>query len=139
MDKSGVPDGSGEKAVPLPLVGKSVSRCYVDNALGLQFFEGEKPTTIRIETPFRLNWSGRHVVVDPRNRKEVGQAMVLFGEKVSQAEALGDGTLVLLFESGIELRTPPDEHYEAWEIAGPGGFLVVSRPGGGLAVWTAKA
>ena len=125
--------------IRLPLGGKSVSRCYVDNALGLQFFEGQEPTTIRISCRFSLTRSNRETVIDPQNIGEVGQALILFREKVREAEALGDGTLLLAFESGVELRVPADPDYESWEVAGPKGFLVVSKPGGGLAVWSAKS
>ena len=42
-----------ERGVALPLKGKQVSRCYVDFAFGIQFFEQEE-VEIRIEGRFYL-------------------------------------------------------------------------------------
>ena len=55
-----------------------------------------------------------------------------------------DGTLHLTFGSGATITVPPDPHYEAWEISGPGTALITCLPstaclsgtGGKLAVFT---
>jgi len=44
--------------------------------------------------------------------------------------------LNLVFSNGASIRVEPDEAYQAWTVAGPDGLLVVSMPGGELAVWS---
>jgi len=42
------------------------------------------------------------------------------------------------FESGSRFQVPSHPHYEAWNVSGPGTFLVVCMPGGGdaqVAIW----
>lgn len=45
-----------------------------------------------------------------------------------------DGQLSVLFES-LTITVPPDDRYEAWQIRSDDGLLIVSVPGGDLAVW----
>jgi hypothetical protein len=47
----------------------------------------------------------------------------------------GAGTLRVVFEGGARLIVEPDPAYEAWSVSGPDGALVVSTPGGELAIW----
>jgi hypothetical protein len=42
-----------------------------------------------------------------------------------------DGSLRVGLSNGLVLRVAPDQEYESWTLAGPGGVLV-SLPGGGL-------
>ncbi|MGW0356281.1 DUF6188 family protein [Nocardia nova] len=69
-----------------------------------------------------------------KRRKEIES---LVGAVVVSARADESGALTLELDSGTSLRVPPDDDYEAWSIAGPGGYRVVSLPGGELAVWSA--
>jgi hypothetical protein len=59
----------------------------------------------------------------------------LEGDRVGSAEAHDDGTLVIVFASGAELRVGPSPDYESWTVTGPGGMRVVCLAGGELAVW----
>jgi len=54
---------------------------------------------------------------------------------VVSAVALKTGALRLVFDTGSQLRVPKDDGFEAWNARGPGSILVVSLPGGELAVW----
>ncbi|MFJ4654582.1 DUF6188 family protein [Nocardia sp. NPDC088792] len=47
-------------------------------------------------------------------------------------------TLRIDFTSGEQICVPADLHYEAWTLTGPRGYLVVSMPGGELAIWSAR-
>lgn len=59
----------------------------------------------------------------------------LTGLNVESAHAAHGGALAITI-GGQRLDVPPDEQYEAWNASVPGGFMLVSLPGGGLAEWT---
>ncbi len=69
---------------------------------------------------------------------EAAQASILLRKTVGQAIGRKDGSLDVIFADGSKLVVPIDPDYEAWEISASDGFLVVSRPGGGLATWSPK-
>jgi hypothetical protein len=60
----------------------------------------------------------------------------LLRQEVTSSVAEDTGTLVLAFSDGTSVRVEPDDVYEAWTIAGPGGKKIVCMPGGELAVWS---
>ncbi|MGA3221830.1 MAG: DUF6188 family protein [Acidimicrobiales bacterium] len=55
----------------------------------------------------------------------------------SAASVDSAGTLSLRFTSGATIRVDQDPQYEAWQVNGPGNYLVVCTPGttGDLAIW----
>jgi hypothetical protein len=87
---------------------------------------------VRIETPFSLHLPGGDLEVTP------GETDLpdLIGRVVTVARADDDGGLRIDFQEGSRLLVAADPDYEAWTVAGPDGFTVVSEPGGGLAVWS---
>lgn len=60
------------------------------------------------------------------------------GHTVTESTVDEGGALSVAFEGGARLRVEPDPAYEAWNVSGPYGALVVSTPGGELAVWSAQ-
>ena len=88
---------------------------------------------VRIETPFLLRQPGGDLEVTP------GETDLpdLTGRVVTVAQADDEGGLRIDFQDGSRVLVAADPDYEAWTVAGPDGFKVVSEPGGGLAVWTA--
>ena len=123
------------KDIPLPLRGKTVSRCIVDSALGIDFIEKGERSTIRIERPFLLRALGADKSLSIGRVEDMGKALLLIGKTVSKALARGDGALGVVFEDGTVLSVPPDALSEAWEFAGPDRSGVVSLAGGGLSTW----
>jgi len=119
----------------LPLRGKTVSRCIVDSSFGIDFIEGGKRSTIRIESAFRLRALGADRSLSIDRVEDMGKALVLIGKTVTKALARRDGGLGVTFEDGTILSVPPDPSTEAWEFAGPDRSVVVSLPGGGLSTW----
>jgi len=93
---------------------------------------GER-SEVRIETPFSLRQPGGDLEVTP------GETDLpdLIGRVVTVANADDEGGLRIDFQDGSRLLVAADPDYEAWTVAGPDGFKVVSEPGGGLAVWSA--
>ncbi|MBJ7336666.1 MAG: hypothetical protein JHC64_03145 [Mycolicibacterium sp.] len=57
------------------------------------------------------------------------------GRAVEAAHADDVGGLHVTFEGGARIVVGPDPDYESWHVNGPNGALVLSMPGGGLAVW----
>jgi hypothetical protein len=49
--------------------------------------------------------------------------------------AFKDGRLHLAFDGGWSIEVPPGTDYEPWTLNGPDGLLLVSVPGGDLAIW----
>jgi Family of unknown function (DUF6188) len=111
-----------------------VSFIRIDHQARLQVGEVE----IVIESPFTLRTAGTEYALDPGERGGLGPFLALWPDELTMASAGPDGTLNLTFGKGAILTVPPDPHYEAWQIAGPGTALIVCMPGteGQLAVWT---
>jgi hypothetical protein len=77
------------------------------------------------------------VVLDP-GRQDVTAAIGLFGAKVLSAVAFKTGSMRLVFDNGWHLNSRADPSFEAWEVLGPGGWRIISMPGGKLAVWSER-
>lgn len=76
------------------------------------------------------HWSGEPLTADA-----AGALLPLNSRTVSSAHVATDGTLALGFGSGT-LTVPPHPMYEAWQVRGPDGLLIVCAPGGAyVAVW----
>ncbi|MBF9072844.1 DUF6188 family protein [Streptacidiphilus fuscans] len=77
------------------------------------------------------------VFLDP-GRQDVVAAIGLFGAKVLSAVAFKTGSMRLVFDNGCHLNSRADPSFEAWEVLGPGGWRIISMPGGKLAVWSGR-
>ena len=95
---------------------------------------------IVIESPFRVEREGESISLSPEDDPDEAFAPVreLVGQKVIEAISDNAGGLRVTFENGAHLVVDSDPAYEAWSVSGPDGALVVSTPGGKLAVWSAK-
>ncbi|WP_052690611.1 DUF6188 family protein [Pseudarthrobacter chlorophenolicus] len=56
---------------------------------------------------------------------------------VAEARAFDDGRLEIVTQDGFRLRVVPEPKsaYEAWNVTGPNGLLIVSTPAGELSLW----
>ncbi len=124
--------------VDLRLSGKVVSRFCVDKAFSLEILEKGARTVIRIGGRMSIEHGGVVVTLSGENPTEATKASILLGKTIGKATGRKDGSLDVGFADGYRLTVPVDLDYEAWELRGSGGFLVVSRPGGGLAIWDSK-
>ena len=118
----------------LKLAGHRVTAQDAGYTVALVFGAGGSggPYEVRIETPFSLRQPGGDLEVTPGETDLPG----LIGRVVTVAQADDEGGLRIDFEDGSRLLVAADPDYEAWTVAGPDGFKVVSEPGGGLAVWS---
>lgn len=93
-----------------------------------------------IEAPFTVELEGEAISLSPEIGPDESFAPVrsLIGHTVQKALADENGALRVTFENNARLLVGPDPTYEAWNVSGPDGALVVSTPGGKLAVWSAR-
>lgn len=122
----------------LPIEHRDVSRCVVDHAFSLEFYDGGQSTVVRVEGNFMVVERGQACRLSPSEPKGLGPAVALFGQVVRSARALATGRLEVAFEDGRVMSVEPDDRYEAWELCGPGGMRAVCSPGGTLSVWQPK-
>lgn len=108
----------------------------IDWQVHLQFGSAE----VVIGCPFVVSTASQQHQLDPEVRAHLGPLLDLFPDALSTAAVAIDGTLGLSFVSGTSITVPPDADYEAWQVSGPAGYLVVCLPGSGqLAVWSSEA
>ncbi len=118
----------------LPLSGRTVDRLCLDFAITLTIRGGLE---VKLESPFVLQRADRSEVllVPDGDAERLSPVMSLVRGTATRVEAFKDGRLEVVFADGSKLRVPADEDFEAWQLVGPDGLLIVSLPGGELAVW----
>lgn len=90
---------------------------------------------VTVETPLTVadgdsRWTG-----EPLTAEAAGALLPLNSRGVTSAEVTKDGTLNLHFGEA-SLSVPPHPMYEAWQVRGPRGTLVVRSPSGDyVAIW----
>lgn len=118
----------------LDLRNLELSYFRIDRQICLQFGE----TVVQIGCPFTLEVEGVTYVLD--EPEDLGPLLAQYPDTLATGTVDEDGTLRLTFGRGWTVDIPPNPHYEAWQISGPGKNLVVCPPGGGtLAVWSDTA
>jgi hypothetical protein len=138
------PDGSireGRSVAPQSNVldrvgGRDLTFVRVDHQTRLQFDDYE----VVIGSPFRVTGLvGNEYSLDPEVRASLGPVLELYPDALITATVDADASLRLRFATGSTLDVPADSRFEAWQVNGPDGFLVVCTPGGHrLSVWDAR-
>jgi hypothetical protein len=117
------------------LDGATVTRVYLDqNPAGLFLDLAPVGGTYdwRVERSFQLRISDEVSEIDPDNRLSIPPFLSALGRSVEEAVADLKGNIRFRLSGGFEIECASDPSYEAWCLDGPGGFLIVSTPGGGL-------
>ncbi len=124
----------------IPLGGKTVTQIRIDYAFSLIIWESrDLDFAVRIEGRFIFQVGNEEYALDAEEGAHtLCPALAIFGKTIQSALAHKDGTLELTFSDDSRVLVPPDPQYEAWEVSGPGGMLLVSLPGGSLAVWSSQ-
>ncbi|WP_422742024.1 DUF6188 family protein [Mycobacterium sp. WMMD1722] len=91
----------------------------------------------RVTVNPRGGYPDHHTLGRGQSGRRPSSSGPLAGQTVPSAIASADGGLRVAFTSGAVLSLEPDPAYEASSVADPDGALVVSTPGGKLAVWSA--
>lgn len=96
---------------------------------------------IAISSTLSVDVAGRNIVLSPE--EDSGESFQpireLLGRTVETAEVNHKGALSVTFEEGSHVWVEPDPDCEAWNVSGPNGALVVSMPGGELAIWNPES
>lgn len=121
----------------LELEGKELQSVLVNYTVRMQLADVH---FIVIESPFTVVVGDDVISLSPEEDAQDAFQPVhqLVGQTVEEAFADEAGALSVRFSGGAHLSVKPDAAYEAWSVSGPDGALVVSTPGGKLAVWSAK-
>jgi Family of unknown function (DUF6188) len=120
--------------VPHRLGGRDLAFIRIDRQARLQFDQFE----VVIETPFIvISAKGEERTADPSITTSLVPLLELYPDALMAATVDSDATLQLRLSSGASLVVPPHPEFEAWQVNGRDGFLVVCTPGGAnLAVWS---
>jgi hypothetical protein len=123
--------GAGDRS--LRIVSSVLSFIKVDHQTRLQFGE----TEVVIESPFVLEVAGHKYYLDSSEGANLGPVLALYPGSLLTAAVDDLGTLSLHFSDGATVSVQQDPQYEAWQVNGPGNYLVVCTPGttGELAIW----
>jgi uncharacterized protein DUF6188 len=122
----------------LGLRGKSLQSVLIESTVRMQLSD---VYFIVIESPFRLDVHGDSFSLSPEEEESddaLQSLRQLIDHTIEEATADAAGALHVIFEGDARLTVEPDEAYEAWSVSGPGGALVVSTPGGELAIWKSQ-
>jgi hypothetical protein len=123
--------------VQLPLEGAHVDQFHLDRALTVTLDTSGRSWALRIEGDFDLAQPGgsteRFGRAPPSSWRPAVD--VLLHQAISDASIARDGTLHLRFVGGCRIEVPPTCQWEAWQLNGPNGELIVCGPGGRLSKW----
>jgi hypothetical protein len=85
-----------------------------------------------------LKGAGRPAAPHQWNEDVVATSLLsVLDHKVTRIDLTG-GSLTVEFDTNLQLRVRPDEHYESWQISSDDHLLIVCGPGGDLTVWYPK-
>lgn len=119
----------------LPVVDQQVTRCILDYAeVGLLLANG---INVNIGQVFVYVYSdGAEVELDPEGEGILLAPILRLRRMiVKSGMAFKNGRLQVHFKDDSHIEVPASQQFEAWNITGPGGLLIVSIPGGNLAIW----
>lgn len=121
----------------LGLNGKKLQSVLIENSIVMQLSDEHFAL---IASPLILSRNGEVFTLTPDEDPEEAFAPIhqLVGLDVVESVADDSGALRMAFEDGSLIQVPADDAYEAWNVSGPRGALVVSMPGGELAIWSAQ-
>jgi hypothetical protein len=117
------------------LVGMSVTNVSIAGITQIQFgtppdFVLKCESEVALETESgTFRWNG---VFPNENRKEL---QLLVGANVRMSRVSDVGQFEIVFDNGMKLLVLPNAQFEAWQLVGPKGFMIVSLAGGRLTEW----
>lgn len=122
----------------LGLRGKKLQSVLIENSLVMRFSD---EYVALIASPLTLSREGEAFSLTPDEDPAEAFAPIrqLVGLDVVESTADDSGALRMAFGDGSLIHVTADKAYEAWNVSGPRGALVVSMPGGELAIWSAHA
>ena len=115
----------------------SVLSCCFDNRVVVTTYRHPAVRwSFTFECPFTLDAPDiGPLLVVPEGHANIASALPLIGLEVREATASEEGRLHLAFGDGTRIDALADDRFEAWQVSGPAGALLVAVPGGGVGVW----
>jgi Family of unknown function (DUF6188) len=110
----------------------TVQLIKIDFRLGLLLIDGAHTADLYFETPFHLICSGIDSCCVPDKPESLAASLSLVNKKVNEVRIENSGHMVVDFEAGTSIKVDPHPSYEAWQIGGSTGFLLVCRPEEGV-------
>ena len=122
----------------LGLDGKKLQSVLIENSLVMTFSDDYFAL---MASPLTLSREGEALTLTPDEDPAEAFTPIrqLVGLDIIESIADDSGALRMAFEDGSLIHVPADDQYEAWNVSGPRGALVVSMPGGELAIWSPHA
>jgi hypothetical protein len=136
-ERPGITEGGGTEVavanhLAAVLTGLPLVQFRMGYGIHLELGEAHEVT---IETTLDVLEGESRWIGEPLTADAAGALLPLNSRKISSAHIAPDGTLALRFGSAT-LTVPPHPMYEAWQVRGPDGLLIVCAPGGAyVAVW----
>ena len=129
-------------ALSVPIGSGRVEQCRLDNAFSLAIEASGEWWLLKIEVPFDVaspQAASERFGSDGRPSAWGSAADALLNNTVADASVTAEGVLRLAFADGTRLDVEPSQHWEAWQLEGPGERLIVCGPGGQLSRWPRRA
>lgn len=137
-ERRGITEGGDDRDVVVAnnVIGDLIGRPLVQFRMGYGVhLELGDEHEITIETPFEVADTSTHWAGEPLTADAAGALLPLNSRQVTSCRIAKDGTLSLCLGSAT-VTVPSAPMYEAWQVRGPDGLLIVCAPGGHhVAVW----
>ncbi len=119
----------------IELDGWRFEQCVVDYAFGLSISNQVETIQIRLNREFSMTRDNARYDFNPVTHPEqLGPALSLLHLPVQKIRVWKNGYLLIVFPTA-RLEIQSDQDFEAWELSGPKGMLIVSLPGNEVAIW----
>jgi hypothetical protein len=123
--------------VALLLQDSDVIQIRVDYAVSFVF---SSDMILRISGAIHFAASGSHTDVEPEGEPaQLAPLLAVRSKRVTDATLTEAGAITVTLTDDIVIAVEPSPTFEAWELSGPDGTLVVCPPGGGITMWSAGA
>lgn len=118
-----------------PRYGDSITRCYLDYRLTLEYLESPDELSIILETPFTVIAAGREWECEPEQPSTLTPALELLRRPTESVTAFKSGDLEVHFADGSRLWAPSHGSFEAWAVNTSTGIKIIAQPGGSYSFW----
>jgi hypothetical protein len=109
----------------------------IDHAATLCFLDDGPAIRLRIATTIQLVARGEGLNLEPNHAGSLAPLLGLLRSVVATATVTAESVFILNFDSGQELRIPPSDDFESWDLLAEDGSRLICTPGGEIVTWGA--
>lgn len=121
--------------VDLDLNGRRVQSVLIENSVVFEL-SGHSFMMIQSAIRFERGTDAMTLSAEDDTDEALQPIRELVGSTIDEATVDAAGALRVDFSDGTRLDVEPDDAYEAWNVSGPDGALIVCTPGGSLVTWS---